>query len=108
MPTSAPSVVPSKTKKMTPITAKANRLIASVRPLRRICALMSDLFGYRGEIIERGSVEADRRLLGGRGAVTPGGLRSTRAAPRDRGFGAAAARLRSRRHDTLHRFSLMT
>jgi hypothetical protein len=30
-------------------TAKANRLIAGVRRLGRICALMSDLFGYRGE-----------------------------------------------------------
>src|ERR1700730_18467622 len=109
MPTSAPSVVPDKTKKPTPIAAKANRLIANVRRLRRICGLMSDLFGYRGEIIEkRDSVEGDRRLLCRSGSIIHRGFRSRRAAPRDRAFEAAAARSRSRHHDQLRRFSLMT
>jgi len=58
---------------------------------------MSDLFGYRGEIIEKSaSVAGDRRLLCRGGSIIDRGLRSSRAARRDRVFGAAAAQSRSR------------
>ena len=99
MPIPAPIVVPEQ--KLTPIAAKANRLIASVRRLRRICVLTSDLFGYRDEIIEErlrkqeivgSSAGVGRSSTEACGAGEP--LRSAR--PRLR---AATERVRSGRSD---------